>query len=228
MERLKKHVDSIFSRYKEDKQIRELKYEVLSNLEAKVEDLTSNGMDYNEAIKTAINSIDNIDYLINGNKEVYITKYKLEYLQMILIYLLVGWIITIPLSILRQGILINFILLISSIVTGIRYLSLRKKNGDFIHCKDFINLQFSLKIRKIAWSIWILFIIIYLVFITAIQFGSNVWFSRPVIIDGPYQFAILLISYLIPLISVIIPLYFSLAPKLIIKYEVGEDNEDKE
>jgi len=225
MERLKKHVDSIFSKYEENKQIRELKYEVLSNLEAKVEDLTSSGMEYSEAIEKAKKSMMNIDYLIDGNKEVYINKYKLEYLQVNLIYLLIVWIITMPLAIIRGGIVINFIMLISILVIGGRYLTLRKKISGFSQQKEYINLNNALKIKRISWGLWILFIIIYIFSLTALQFGSNIWFSRPVRIDGPYQLAIMLIKYCIPFISVIIPLHFSLAPKLILRYEVGEEYE---
>lgn len=225
MGKLENHVDSMFRKYKEDKQIRELKYEVLSNLEARVEDLTAGGMSDSEAIEKAIDTIENIDYLIDGNKEVYINKYKLEYLQIILLYLLIGWIITIPLSIFRQGILFNFILLVSSIIAGVRFLTLRKKDENYFKYTSNINLKYSIKVKKIAWLLWILFIIVSLLLITALQFGSNIWFSRPVSIDGPYQFVSKLVSYFTPFISVIIPLYFNLAPKLIIRYEVGEDNE---
>jgi len=225
VERLKKHVDSIFSKYEEDKQIRDLKYEVLSNLEAKMEDLTSSGMEYSEAIEKAKRSIMNIDYLIDGNKEVYINKYKLEYLQVNLLYLLVVWIITMPLAIIRGGIVINFIMLVSILVIGIRYFMLRKKISRFSQQKEYINLNNALKIRKISWALWILFIVVYIFFLTALQFGSNIWFSRPVRIDGPYQLAIMIIKYCSPFISVIIPLHFNLAPKLILRYEVGEEDE---
>jgi len=47
MNSIENHVDSMFSKYKASKKINELKYEVLSNLEAKVQDLTENGMDNN-------------------------------------------------------------------------------------------------------------------------------------------------------------------------------------
>lgn len=63
-----------------------MKYEVLSNLEAKLQDLTDSGMEYSKAVNKAIASIDNIDYLIDGNRQVYVNKYKLEYIQIILLY----------------------------------------------------------------------------------------------------------------------------------------------
>lgn len=69
MNSLKNHVDSIFSKYKENEQIKELKYEVLSNLEAKVDVLTGSGMELSQAINKAKESINSIDYLIDGNRQ---------------------------------------------------------------------------------------------------------------------------------------------------------------
>jgi hypothetical protein len=228
MNSLKNHVDSMFSKYKENKQIKELKYEVLSNLEAKVEDLTANGMEYSEAITKAKESINSIDYLIDGNRKVYINKYKLEYMQIVLLYSIIAWIITIPVNIIWPGIILNMVFLICSIVIGIKYLLLNtKEDYQYFQCKSFINIELAIKIRKMAWTIWFLFIVVYTLFITAIQFGSNIWFSRPVSITGPYQFAEVAIRYFVPFISIIIPLFFNVAPKLISRYEVGEDNENE-
>ncbi|MBU3098896.1 MULTISPECIES: permease prefix domain 1-containing protein [Clostridium] len=229
MNSLKNHVDSIFSKYKSSKQINELKYEVLSNLEAKVDDLTANGMDNSEAIKKAKGSINSIDYLIDGNKKVFINEYNLEYIQIALLYSIIAWIITIPGLIIRVGFILNIFLFICSIAIGIKYFLLNsKKESEYRKCKSFINIQSAFKAKKIAWIMWLLFIVVYTLFTTAIQFGSNIWFSRPISITGPYQFAKLAIGYGIPLISIIIPLIFNLAPKLILKYEVGEDNENEE
>jgi len=229
MNSLKNHVNSIFSNYKSSKQINELKYEVLSNLEAKVDDLTANGMDLSEAIKKAKGSISSIDYLIDGNRKVFINKYNLEYIQIVLLYLIIAWIITIPVVIIGVGFILNIFIFICSIAIGIKYLLLNsKKQSEYIQCKSFINIQSAFKVKKVSWIMWLLFIVVYTLFTTAIQFGSNIWFSRPVIITGPYQFVEIAIRYGIPLISIIIPLIFNSAPKLILKYEVGEDNENEE
>lgn len=229
MNSLKNHVDSMFSKYKENKQVKELKYEVLSNLEAKVDDLTANGMKYSEAINKAKESINSIDYLIDGNRKVHINKYKLEYIQIVLLYSIIAWIITIPVSVIGIGIILNIVFFICSVTIGIKYLQLNTKGeSEYFQCKSFINIQFAFKVRKIAWIIWFLFIVVSTLFTTAIQFGSNIWFSRPVSITGPYQFAVVAISYLLPFISIIMPLIFNVAPKLILRYEVGEYNENKE
>ncbi|MEG0641145.1 MAG: permease prefix domain 1-containing protein [Clostridium sp.] len=223
MNSLKDHVNSMFSKYKENKQIKELKDEVLSNLEAKVDDLTASGMEYNEAINKAKESINNIDYLIEGNREVYINKYTLEYMQIVLLYSIVAWIITIPGRIVGVGSMINTVLFICSITIGLSYMVLNKKgDSEYFQYKSFMNIESAYKARKIAWIVWFLFIVVSILCITVIQFGSNIWFSRPIRITGPYQFAVITIMYLIPFVTIAIPLIFNVSPKLIFKYEVGE------
>jgi hypothetical protein len=229
MNSLKNHVDGMFSKYKESKQIKELRYEVSSNLEAKVQDLTGSGMEYSEAVNKAIASIDSIDQLIDGNRQVYANKYKLEYIQIVLLYSIVAWILTMPLRIIGLGIVWNMIFFIISITMGIWYFTLStKKDSEYCQFKSFINIEAAFKMRKGAWIIWSLYIIVSTLFSTAIYFGSNIWFSRPVIITGPYEFAVVAIRFLLPLITMIIPLIFNVAPRLILKYEVGEDDENKE
>ena len=138
------------------------------------------------------------------------------------------WIITIPITISRVGFILNIFLFTCSLAVGIRYMRLSSiKESEYLQSKSFINIESAFKFKKISSIIWVLFIIVYTLFTTAVQFGSNIWFSRPVIITGPYEFAKLAIAYCIPLISIIIPLILNSAPKLILKYEVGEDNENE-
>ncbi|HEY5562113.1 MAG TPA: permease prefix domain 1-containing protein [Clostridiaceae bacterium] len=229
MDSLKNHVDSMFIKYKANNQIKELKAEVLSNLEAKVKDLMQSGMEYSQAVNKAKESINSIDYLIDGNRKVYINKYKLEYLQISLLYSIITWITTIPLTIIGAGILLNWILFICSFILGVVYFQYsRKRESEYLQCKDFINLEFMLKARKMAWIIWDLYIVVITLCTTVIRFGSNIWFSRPINISGPYQFAEVTIGYVLPFVSIIIPLIINIAPKLILRYEVGEDDENKE
>ena len=229
MNSLENHVDSMFRKYKENKQIKELKNEVLSNLRAKVEDLIESGMEQNEAVNKAKESISSIDYLIDGNRKVYLNKYKLEYIQIVLLYSIIAWIVTIPFEIIGIGLMLNKILFIFSIIMGIWYFILNsKKELEYYNFKSFINIQVAGKRRKIVWIVWTLFIVVSSLYTTAIRFGSNLWFSRPVNISGPYQFAEVAIRYFIPFISIIIPLVVNIAPKLILRYEVGEEDENQE
>lgn len=226
MDDLEKYVDNMFNKYEETNQIKELRYEVLSNLKAKIDDLTDNGMEYSKALNKAKDSISNIDHLIEHNVEIYVNRYKLEYMQIVLLYLIIGWIITIPIRIIVTGTMLNTAFFIFSSIVGIAYILSNKKIKNYYYDKkDFINLHSVCKLRKISWILWSIFVIVCTLFTTAIQFGSNIWFLSAINISGPYNLALILIRYALPFISIIIPLIFNIAPKLILKYEVGEDNE---
>jgi hypothetical protein len=226
MDALKRHVDSLFVHYSRTKEIDELKDEILTNLEAKVKDLTSEGLDYDAAVKTSVDSISSVDYLIEDSKKIYINRFRLELLQVAVLYLVIAWIVTIPLRINSIGVIANTLILIGTAAAGIVYLAINLyKNQESMHRIKIYSIQAAFKGKKVAWLIWGIFIFLVTLRTTALRFGSNIWFSRPVRIDGPYEFANIVISYLLPFVTVIVPLLFSEAAKLIFKYEVGVENE---
>lgn len=224
MSELKLHVDSLFSKYPMNDQMKDLKEEILGNLESKKADLMAEGLDEYSAIAKAKQSLTSIDYLIDGNRKIYIHSFSLELLQWILISLLISWIITIPLQLDLPGTFTNTLLFIMAVLVGILYLifSNRKNKAD----TKFINIVSFAKWKKYIWLFWLLFITIVILYSVAINFGSNIWFLRPIHIDGPYQFAILAIRFLLPLLTIQIPLIVNKAFRLLEKYEVSEADEN--
>ncbi len=227
MSELKNYVDSLFSKYRKTKNIDELKAEILSNLEAKKSDLIASGLDEKTAIQKAKDSITNIDNLVDGNKNIYINQYKLESLQQSLLYLVIGWIVTIPFTLFADFIPINLLLFCSIIVVGIVYFCIaanKAKSG--IEKQQYVNINRYIKLGKTAWLIWGIFVTVCVLIVTGLYFSSNIWFSKPIRIDGPYNFALMAIRYFAPFVTVIIPLIIQKLPKLILKHEVGESNEE--
>ncbi|WP_312113725.1 permease prefix domain 1-containing protein [Brevibacillus reuszeri] len=223
MERLHKHVDQLFAKYKSSKQVRELKREILSNLEAKVADLTAGGLAYNEAIDIAKRSITSIDDLIDDQTRVYVNQMTAELVQKGLLYFLIAWIVTMPFRIVGSGILLNELLLLGSIVLGIVYLVLRLKKQDmYLRRTATFDVQAAFRRRKLVWAIWVVFITVSILYNTAMLFGSNIWFQTQVKIAGPYHFAMLGIQYALPFVSLLIPILFHIVPGLMMKYEAGE------
>jgi hypothetical protein len=228
MSELSRYVDELFSRHKKSRQTEDLKAEILGNLEAKKADLVSSGLNESDAIQKAKESITSIDFLIDGNKRVYYNQMKLEFVQWSLIILLIGWILTIPLIVFRMGLPANWIMFLGAVAVGLYYLVLRKRqvhDEKFITETGFINTIQYKKIKRIVWILWSIFAVISLLATTALNFGSNLWFSRRIRIDGPYALAVLLIAYFVPMLTVIIPIITSIPVRLISKYEVGESNE---
>ncbi|NUU78968.1 hypothetical protein [Paenibacillus xylanilyticus] len=222
MNKLEKYVDHLFTGYKKTLQVQELRNEILSNLEAKVHDLTAHGMKYEVAVQEAKSSIKSVDGLVEGHFPYYVNKYKAELLQTAALYFLIAWVLTIPLSLIEQaGILLSVILPILAAVCYISYLkktNLNQNNKDIAISHDVSNKRH----RNIAWAIWTVFFLIQSLFTTAIHFGSDIWFGRSIQILGPYQFAVLATHYIWPLITVIIPLLFQASLKVKQKHMVGE------
>jgi hypothetical protein len=183
------------------------------------------GMDEREAVAKAKSSITKIDDLIDGNIPVWIDQFRFKAFQIAYIYILIAWIITIPFSILWMGIYINYGLLFVCLVLGIFYLFLAKNvkvNEKKMGQLNVISLR---RAKKITWMLWMLFIVIAWGYLSAVLFGSNIWFSRPVHIDGPYQFGILIARYTLPFISIVIPLTVTTCMKLLPQYEVRDFHE---
>lgn len=78
------------------------------------------------------------------------------------------------------------------------------------------------KTKKAAWIVWGLYAAIMILYTTAIKFGSHLWFGRPISIDGPYQFGLLVADYAPPILLMIVPLMFWKAANLAEKCEVKE------
>lgn len=227
MDELKQYVDQLFFKYRNNKQVKDLKEEILSNLQAKVADLIADGWEQEAAIKKAKESIRSVDHLIDSNKKIYINQLKLEFVQIALMYSLVAWILTLPLQIFGMRVIINYILMFVCVGIGIVYLLLWfGRHNKFMQVQVYKNVNTAIKLNRTTWLLWGLFIVVSILGTTAIMFGSNIWFGRPVQLSGPYQFAVVGIQYLLPFITVIVPLLCNVIPKLMSKYEAGEVGEE--
>jgi len=223
MKELEKYVDGLFSKYKYSNEVKDLKDEILTNLEAKADDFMNNGMTYERAVEAAMKSIDSVDQLINENKRIYVNKFITAILQISLIYLLIAWIVTIPLRVMYEGIRVNTLLTAVVIALTILYfLASFKKDDGYINKTLVINEKRFKTYRNLVWIIWGIFYAVMTAYTTALHFASNIWFHRAIRIDGPYQFAVIAVEYLIPIVSIVLPLILGKACNTIWKYEVNE------
>jgi len=222
MENLKSYVDQLFIKYGHSLEINELKEEILSNLTAKKADLMANGLDEVTALIRAKESITSVDNLIDSNLNIYKHQFKFEILQRGLIYFMIAWIILIPCSISRTGIIINQLILWSIIIAGVIYIMTRtRKDSPTWNSTSYISINKLKRYSKYSWIIWSIFIGLSILKTTGIHFASKIWYHRSIAIDGPYQLASLIIEYAVPLVTIIIPLLLHGLPKLAMKYEVN-------
>ena len=184
-----------------------------------MQDLISQGIDEGTALSKAKESITSIESMVEGNRLIYIDKFKTECLQTSLIYLIIAWILTIPPIILNGFSLLNGLLFFAVMITTIIYFIKKATTSETI---GFIDIAIYQRRKKLVWIIWSIFYVIYALFLSAIFFGSNIWFGRPVHINGPYAFYNIAIRYYTPLITILIPICISSFPKLIYKYETRD------
>ncbi|MCL1791105.1 MAG: permease prefix domain 1-containing protein [Peptococcaceae bacterium] len=234
MNDLETHVNHLFKGYTNSPQNNDLKAEILSNLEAKKKDLINSGMDESTAVQQTRDTLTSLDGLIEETKSIYIGRYMLEVVQTLLLYLLVAWIVSIPLTImgfwkshellLKCVIVIGTGYLIASLIGHLVLPHIARKN---LGRKAVINLDHMRRIRRYTWGIWLLFIILFTLILTGAMFGSNIWYSRLVVFNGPYEFAMTMLTYLEPFFTIVIPLTLHKLPGLVQKHEaqIGENHE---
>ncbi|WP_068787150.1 permease prefix domain 1-containing protein [Paenibacillus phocaensis] len=222
MNPLQKHVDRLFAGYPATGRIRELKEEILGNLEAKTADYMAGGMNYEQAVQAATASLTRIDGLIDENPQIYVNRYRLELLQKVLLFTLILWIFTIPLRMIERTPL-SYLFLALVLLLGCLYLILNALwRGRALEVTAPRNIPIARRRSRLVWLLWGLFIVITVLGITALRFSSNIWFGYQVKIGGPYQFAVLGIQYAKPLLTILIPLAFQASATLISKHEAGE------
>lgn len=221
--KLEKHIDHLFAHYRQTKETAELKSEMLSNLEARVADYTQNGMAYEDAVNLAIQNLDTIDFIADENQPIYINRFKFDLVQTGFIYILIGWILSIPLRMNASGIWVNTLFSFIVVIGAIIYVLLIVKRSKFnLNAITALNLARLARAGKAAWIVWGLFVAANFAITTALRFGSNLWFGQAIHLDGPYQFAVIAIDYLIPLFTIIVPLIFNKAIALAGKHEVTD------
>ena len=225
MDALQKHVDQLFRRQKNTRQTAELKEEILGNLKARRDDLIREGFSLQEAEKQACRSITSIQGLIDGNRIIDSAGYKAECAEWILIYLLIAWILSIPAKIVGfvgQSAVIFLLILFSG--GWYLYLKYQQKTGA-VPVKKVYNRNTQKRRKQILWSLWLFLFLFTSGTITVVFFGSDLWFGREIRIDGPFQFARMVFTYFLPLLSIIIPLCYTTCCHIADKYEVGDMHE---
>jgi hypothetical protein len=219
MHNVRKHMDKLFAKYPETDENFELKEEVIGNMEAEIEDFQSRGLSFEEAFRKSIEKMAKLDGLIEGVKSVRIRNVLMEMMQWMLIYTLIAWIITIPLSVFYLVRKASWALFWIVILMGLSYLVFytihKLLSKDYVQ----VNLYKIATARKYVWIIWSIYIVATWGIITATLFGSNIWFWRPISINGPYEFANICVMYVSPFITIIVPLLMNKLQKIIVKQE---------
>lgn len=228
MNKIGSYVDGLFAHYRNTPKIRELKEEIQGNLEARYADLLAQGRSEQQAMEAVRQSFPSADRFIEGNHEVRVGLFRRELLQWALIDLLIACIVATPMLMVYIGRPLSALLFLVTIAVGVFYAY--SGSGARGLTKDrtaFFSYPHYKKLSRLVWLLWGLFTVVYAAAATGMYFGSNIWFSRKVSIHGPYELAVLIVLYSVPFFTLILPLLFQKIPALILKYEVGADEEEK-
>lgn len=221
MNELQKYVNDLFQHQKENAEIYDLKEEILSNMIAKKNDLLSQGVDEQTAIKKAKESLSSVSELIEDNQLTDVRKYHLECIQSVLLGSVIFWIFSLPLLLTRH-MLFSYIGLIATVISVMIYMVKRKDQSE---TTAFLSISANRNRKKIVWIVWSIFFLVYTFAMAAVTFGSNIWFGEPVNISGPYQFANIAIRFYIPLLTIVIPITIGSFTTLLIRNEKRCGNE---
>ncbi|NMO95572.1 permease prefix domain 1-containing protein [Paenibacillus lemnae] len=218
---LEHYVDRLFHKQRKTKAVKELKDEILSNLEAKVQDYMQEGMTYDAAVAAATRDVQSVDYLIEGHQQTDWSGFRLDLLQHSLLCMLLAWIITLPARMTFSGFVVNNLLIVLCAAAGIGYVIYVKSGRSRESQTVMVNTNALKKISRIAWALWGAAMLVTAVFTLLTRFGSNLWFGRPIHLNGPYDLYVLGMELLPTLTAILIPLVLQHAQQRISKYEVS-------
>lgn len=220
MSDLRDYVDELFHGCGNSKKTRELKEEVMGNLEARKLDLMELGHSEIEAEFIARSYITSVDELMGNEVEVNQNSYQLEIVQIVLLGALVSWIVSIPGFFFRSLFVINTLSFFAVLAFGVYYIYLLVSYKKKQPASKKVSLIWWSKATRMAWIVSGIYVLIGVFTTTGIYFGSNIWFRRPISIEGPYQFAHILSSYLAFLYVLVIPIIFRCCKNIWKKHEV--------
>lgn len=214
---LEKYVDVLFRHQRLTPEVSDLKEEILSNMVAKRDDLIAQGLDESAATEKAKESLSSIDGLVEGNQLTYISRYRTECFQTAFLNCIIFWILSLPLLFVQYAIF-SYMGLFLTAVFGILYLWQSKRQSCTVAV---LSITASERRKKMVWFVWGLFFLVCTGATAAVTFGSNIWFSRPLNISGPYQLANIGVRFYLPLLTILIPITVSSFTKILLKNRRG-------
>ncbi|GIP38812.1 hypothetical protein J31TS4_20920 [Paenibacillus sp. J31TS4] len=223
-ENLKRYVDRLFAGQEMTEELADRKEEVLSNMDARLEDYLAQGLTGEEAFRRTVRQIDSIAFLLPGVKRVDRYGYAADLAQTALLYALLVWVATVPSRLLGVGLWLHHAMLLASGAAGAAYLILLMLERGARDGKGFtVRLSLLRGWEKKTWMLAGLALLLQWGMLLGVRFGSSLWFGRPLSVSGPYQAAVLGYSLALPLACLLLPLLVRRAVRLADQHEaVGE------
>lgn len=221
MDELRAYVDALFARRGDTPENRDLKEEIYGNLAARRDDLIAQGVPEPEAVRAAKAQLPSLDGVLGTGVRVNAQQWRAARVQSLLLASVIFWVLTIPLLLVRTG-AACLAAFAAVAVFGVLYLCRRRGDPAAIMTVDTVRLR---RQSRCVWLVWGVCFVVCVGAASAVLFASNVWFSRPVRIDGPYALGTAAAPYYLALSTIVYPIAVGRFPRLFAQCERGETDE---
>lgn len=218
MDELRAYVDALFARRGDTPENRDLKEEIYGNLAARRDDLIAQGVSEPEAVRAAKAQLPSLDGVLGTGVRVYAQQWRAGRMQSLLLASVIVWILTIPTLLVRAG-AACLAAFAPVVVFGVLYLRRRRVDPKELMTVDTVRLRWE---RRRVWLIWAVCFVVCVGAASAVLFASNVWFSQPVRIDGPYALGVAAAPYYLALSTAAYPITVGTFPRLLAQCEGSE------
>lgn len=213
MNELERHVEKLFRHQPDTPETRELRAEILSNLQAKRDDLVAQGMNAAEATAAVKRDMSTVDGLLDDQQRINVERYRMACTQTVWLCCILYWIFTLPLLFLDCK-LPSALGLILSVAVFVFFPLFWLLHPVKVETR---SLAAARRRSTIIWRVWGIFYAVAALSMAAVTFGSNLWYGTPVTFEGPYQWASVLSRFYVPLLTIFIPIavgrFASLLPR---------------
>lgn len=218
MDELRAYVDALFAHRGDTPENRDLKEEIYGNLAARRDDLIAQGVPEAEAVRAAKAQLPSLDGVLGTGVRVRAQSWRAGRAQSLLLASVIVWILTIPTLLVRAG-AACLAAGVAVAVFGVLYLCRRRDDPAAIMTVDTAQLR---RLCRRVWLIWGVCFAVCVAAASAVLFASNVWFSQPVRIDGPYALGVAATPYYLALSTAAYPITVGTFPRLLARLEGGE------
>lgn len=220
MDELQKYLDILFADYGHSARAMELKAKLLLESQESMEKLMAAGYEAPAALEEIKLRIQAVGELIEGNRLIYINRFRNDCLQAAVIYSVIAWVFSMPLIVLLDWVGMAIAILFMLISAAAAWLYISKVGGRSAEVQ-FLNTNRYHQRRHGLWRIWMIGAGVVLILIAAISFTGG----RTPALENAWDWAKLLARFYAPMLSVAAPLLVANMEKLMLKNEVGADEQ---
>lgn len=233
MKELERYVKQLFRQQADTAEMRDLKEEILSNMQAQKADLMAQGLSEDEAIRQVKNSLPSLDGLVEDQQLTWVDRYHTDCLRAMLLTSIVYWILILPTQVLSWAqsnwfFQAKWYLLFGMVITlilAVAYWIQKSLHQDRAERRAISECR-----RKVAlvWKFWGALVAVILLTEIGVYWASDIWFHRPLHlphINGPWSLAVTLLPFYLLALTALVPLTAAQFPKMLQKQRKEPDDE---